>query len=111
MIRIFALITAAILALTACDATNHQPAPSPATTQPERPTFAPDANLDILALCATDGSPCEAWMKSHRDIPIHTYGKIGSTLNGGVIRMGKSELDDDGFELWGLPGPFHGAVS
>ena len=81
------------------------------TDQPERPTFAPDANITILALCATDGSPCEAWMKTHRDQPIHTYGTKGKTLNGGVIRFGTTELQDDGFELWGMPGHFEGAVS
>ena len=85
----------------------------PCTNTSERPIFAPDANITILALCATNGSPCEAWMKdqSQIKIPIHTYGTQGSTLNGGVIRMHSSEVDDDGFELWGMPGHFHGAVS
>jgi hypothetical protein len=85
----------------------------PCSATPQRPTFAPDADITILALCATDGSPCESWMKdqSQIKIPIHTYGTMGKSLNGGVIRMQASELNDDGFELWGMPGHFHGAVS
>ena len=83
----------------------------PCDESTDRPSFAPDANIDILALCATNGSPCEAWMKLDFDEPISTYGTIGKTLNGGVIRKHASELDDDGFELWGMIGHFHGAVS
>lgn len=93
-----------------CRAEPNDPANWPACSpSPARPSWAPTANAAIAAM-AMDSTKAAAWVRSHHG-SIETYGTPDKTLNGGLIIKGKTELQDQGFELWGMPGQWAGAVS